>query len=123
MRSALVLLVFLAACADAGAQERIELGPGDLPPSAGVAPAGDSWQSVGWSGDPWHSFRGETTLVISHSLGRAPQSVLVYLAFDESGGGPGLATGDMARIVEVTSSRVTIRNDTEADFFCRVVLE
>ena len=24
---------------------------------------------------------------------------------------------------EVTSSRVTIRNDTEADFFCRVVLE
>ena len=118
-----LLLLAPAGCTDAGAQERIELGPGDLPPSAGVVATGDTWQSVAWSGDPWHSFRGETTLVISHSLGRAPTSVLVYLAFDENGGGPGLATGDMARIVEATADRVTIRNDTEADFFCRVVLE
>jgi hypothetical protein len=118
----LLLLAIAAGCDGAAAQGRIELGLDDLPPSAGVEAAGDSWQSVGWSADLWQSYPGETTLVVAHELGRAPQSVLVYLAFDETGRGAGLATGDMARIVEVTPTSVTIRNDTEADFFCRLVL-
>lgn len=125
MRRSVVLLVLglaAAGCDGADAQERVELRLDDLPPSAGVEAAAESWQSVGWQGDPWHAYGGETTLAVAHELGRVPQSVLVYVAFDPSGGGAGLATGDMARVVEVTADRVTIRNDTEADFFCRIVL-
>jgi len=125
-RLALGLCAALAAaglgCDSAVADERIEVTAAELPASAGLDAEG-VWQSVGWTGDPWQRYPGRVTLVLHHDLGRIPAVMLTYLAFDESGRGAGLAAGDMARVVEVTASTVTVRNDTEADFFCRVVLE
>lgn len=111
-----------AACEGADAQERIVVGPEDLPASAGVQPTAEAWQSVGWGGDPWQRYPGEATLEFTHALGRVPVSVVVYVAFDESGRGAALAAGDLAHIVQVNETTVTIRNDTEADLFCRLAL-
>ncbi len=120
---AALLVAPAAGCEDANAQEHIRIGPGDLPPSAGLDATGEGWQSVGWSGDPWQPYPGRATLEFTHDLGRIPTSVLVYLAFDRGGTGAGLASGDLARIIEVTETTVTIRNDTEAELFCRVTLQ
>lgn len=129
LRTATVcLLAALAApaagCADADAQGRIELTADDLPPSAGLDPTGNAWQSVGWgaAGDPWQRYPGDTTLVVPHDLGRAPTGVWVYVSFSENGTRPGLATGDMAIVVEATDGQVAIANTTEADLYCRIVL-
>lgn len=116
------LTIGSAGCEGADAQERIVLGPGDLPASAGVQPGADAWQSVAWGGDRWQPYPGEATVQFSHDLGRMPVSVLVYVAFDEAGRGAALAAGDLAHMVEVTETTVTIRNDTEADLFCRLTL-
>lgn len=110
-----------AGCGDASAQEHVVIGLADLPPSAGLDPTGEGWQSVGWDGE-WHRYPGDVTLEIAHELGREPTAVLVYISFDPDGDGAGLAAGDLARIVEVTETTVTIRNGTDADMFCRVVL-
>ncbi|MBW2461463.1 MAG: hypothetical protein JRH11_07440 [Deltaproteobacteria bacterium] len=99
----------------------IEVGPADYPPSAGTT-NDDSWQSVGWLGDPWLRYSGQATLIMEHELGREPSSVLVYLSFEEDGSGAALTAGDTARIVSVDDSFVTIRNDTNADFFLRLVI-
>ena len=110
------------ACGQAEAEELIEITAADLPASAGAGPTG-AWQSVGWDADPWHPYPGRATLILHHDLGRAPAVVLTYVAFDDTGRGAGLAAGDMARVIEVADTTVTIRNDTEADFHCRLVLE
>ncbi|RLB45669.1 MAG: hypothetical protein DRJ42_29415 [Deltaproteobacteria bacterium] len=99
----------------------IEVGPADYPPSAGTTDD-DSWQSVGWLGDPWLRYSGQATLILEHELGREPSTVLVYLSFEEDGSGAALTAGDTARIVSVDDSFVTIRNDTNADFFLRLVI-
>jgi len=108
-------------CDSANADEQITLTLADLPDrdtnAAGV------WQSTRWSGSPWHPYPGGVTLRVEHDLGRAPSAVLVYIAFSADGAGTGLASGDLARIVQVTDSEVTIRNGTEADLYCRIVLE
>lgn len=114
-------LLGLQGCQSAHAEEHIELTLAELPASAGVQ--GTSFQSVGWQGDPWQRFPGNATLVMPHSLGQVPHSVLVYLSFDDSGTSSALSAGDMARILEVTDTKVTIRNDTHADFYARIVLQ
>lgn len=112
-------------CGDADAQGRIELTRDDLPPSAGLDDTGQAWQSAGWGGagtGGWQPYPGETTLVVPHELGRAPTAVWVYVSFDEGGSRPGLATGDMAIVVEATETQVAVANTTEADLYCRIVL-
>jgi hypothetical protein len=55
-------------------------------------------------------------------------SVLVYIAFDASGVGSTLASGNVARIEAVSElvagdGSVTIQNATNEDFFVRLALE
>ncbi len=114
-------LTLAAACAGAEAQEPRVLRLADLPPSAGLS--GSSWQSVGWSGDPWHPYDANRVLVVQHDLGRTPQSVLVYLSFVDSGDGAALAAGDLAQVVEVGEAEVHVQNRTAQDYFCRVVFQ
>ena len=58
---------------------------------------------------------------VEHSIGYTPRVVLVYLSFEAIGSEPAMAAGDLARIVSVDESTITIRNDTSAMFFARVV--
>lgn len=118
------LVAASAGCGEADAQGRIELTRDDLPPSAGLDDTGTAWQSVGWgaSGDGWQPYPGETTVVVPHDLGRVPTGVWVYVSFDAAGSRPGLATGDMAIVVEATETEVAVANTTEAELFCRIVL-
>lgn len=85
------------------------------------------WQSAPWppaEGDcAWLPYEGRLTLEVRHGLGRVPKAVLVYLAFDPSGGGGALSAGDTAHVQAVTADTVTIRNDTEGDYFVRIVLQ
>lgn len=117
----LVLSAAAGGCGDASAREYVVLDLDDLPPSAGLDPTGEGWQSVGWEGD-WHAYPGGVTLEVTHGLGRVPTAVLVYVAFDPDGRGAGLAAGDLARIVDVTETMVVVHNGTDADMFCRIAL-
>jgi hypothetical protein len=47
--------------------------------------------------------------------------VLAYLSFDPEGASAALAAGDLATVVAVSESTVTLRNDTNSEFFLRVV--
>lgn len=118
---ALALAPVLGGCDANLPPQTIEVGPADYPPSAGVV-SNDSWQSVGWLGDPWLRYSGQATLIMEHELGHEPSTVFVYLSFEEDGSGAALTAGDTARIVSVDDRFVTIRNDTNADFFLRLVL-
>lgn len=93
----------------------------DSPELAGASVQDGVWESAPWEGAPWLSFPPRTTLVLEHTLGRAPRAVWVYLAFDPEGTEPALAAGDLARISAVSETSVSVRNDTNAGFYCRVV--
>jgi hypothetical protein len=87
---------------------------------------GALWESAPWQGAPWLCFHSGMKLKIFHSLGYTPALVLVYLSFVNSDHGSDssfLASGDLARVVEVTDAYVLIENNTEEYFFARVVLE
>ncbi len=90
--------------------------------NASVSPEG-VWESAPWSGQdaPWILYPPRATIELEHTLGREPTTVLVYLAFDEEATAPALAAGDLARIVEVTDTTITIHNDTSGSYFFRVV--
>lgn len=90
--------------------------------NASVSPEG-VWESVPWSGQdtPWLPFPPRITAELEHTLGREPRVVLVYLAFDPEATEPALAAGDLARVVEVTETTVTVHNDTSGSYFFRVV--
>jgi hypothetical protein len=51
-----------------------------------------------------------------------PTSVFVYLSFVQTGTSPALAAGDLARVVDVDASTVTVWNDTNGSYFARVVV-
>jgi hypothetical protein len=81
------------------------------------------WESVPWKGQnaPWIEFGPRLTVELEHTLGYEPRVVLVYLAFDPEGTDPALAAGDLARVVEVTDTTVSVKNDTNATYYIRVV--
>ncbi|MBN1654432.1 MAG: hypothetical protein JXA30_11740 [Deltaproteobacteria bacterium] len=84
------------------------------------------WESAPWQGEMWVCFAAGMKLKIEHPLGYEPSLVQVYLAFSESEAeikSAFLASGDLARIVEVTDEYVLIENNTEEYFRIRVVLE
>lgn len=83
------------------------------------------WESVPWSAPeaPWLDYPPRATLQLEHTLGHTPRFVLVYLSFDAIGSEPALAAGDLARIVSVDDTTVSVRNETSAAFFVRVVAE
>ncbi|MEM9190300.1 MAG: hypothetical protein AAGF12_14040 [Myxococcota bacterium] len=113
----------LASCSNASAEERIELLPSDLPPSAGTDTRG-VWQSVAWRGDPWQRIPENGTVVFPHDLGRIPRRVSVYLSFSQSGESAGLAAGNLGRITDVNDTTIAIKNDTNTrSLFCRLVAD
>jgi hypothetical protein len=119
---ALPCLAAAAGCSDPGTDVERAVDPAEIP-CAG--PDGfDGWQSTPWSDPdcPWLEYRGRWSLQIPHDLGREPAIVLPYLAFDDAGSDPALASGDIARIHEVTDTTVTVSNTTEANFYLRLVL-
>lgn len=104
--------------------------PADAPELAQASfdPITNVWESAPWTGASWLPFPGQVQIRIAHNLGRVPRVVLVYLGFREVPLGeatetpPAQAAGDLARIVEVTSTTVTVWNDTDGDYFARVVV-
>lgn len=90
------------------------------------------WESAPFPGEEcrcgagmcdWLTFGGRDTLEIAHPLGRAPKVVLPYIAFDADGSRGTLASGDVALILAVSDTSVTLRNGTDERFYVRLVLE
>ncbi|GAB4198394.1 MAG: hypothetical protein OHK0013_07440 [Sandaracinaceae bacterium] len=90
---------------------------------ASIDPETGSWESAPWSpGETgWIPYPPRGQIQVEHGLERVPRVVLVYLSFDRSGAAPGLAAGDLARIVDADERTITIWNDTNGSFFARVV--
>jgi hypothetical protein len=94
---------------------------------ASFDPLSGVWESAPWTGASWLPFPGQVQVRVAHSLGRIPRVVMVYLTFREVplGGDldapPALAAGDLARVIEVTDTTITVWNDTNGDYFARVV--
>jgi hypothetical protein len=81
------------------------------------------WESAPWSGAAWIPFPKRVTITLDHSLGHRPWQVITYLSFDRDGTLPATAAGDLARVVRVDASSITLHNDTNGDFFIRVTLQ
>jgi hypothetical protein len=117
-------LLLLTACVSTSG--RTVVVPADAPElaTASVDPVSGIWESVPFASPEclWLPYPGQVTLALEHGLGRAPREVLVYLSFDACGRGAALGAGDLFLIEEATDTRVVLRNDTNADFFARVVL-
>lgn len=124
--TALSLGPVLASCGLPGAGELIvytsaspELARASIDPETG------SWQSAPWAADgvTWLPYPGQGRLQLEHGLGRVPTTVLVYLSFDRSGASPGLASGDLAHLIDADATTVTLRNATNGNYFARVVAQ
>jgi hypothetical protein len=90
---------------------------------ASIDPASGAWESMPWTGTDWLPYGPRAQLQVTHGLGRLPRTVLVYLAFDELGSDPACAAGDLARVIEVTDTTVTVWNDTNGIYFARIVVQ
>ncbi|MGE0789694.1 MAG: hypothetical protein AB7S26_28735 [Sandaracinaceae bacterium] len=89
---------------------------------ASVSPEG-VWESAPWSAPdaPWLPYPSQATVQVEHTLGREPRVVNVYLSFDAMGSEPAAAAGDLARIVSVDETTLSVRNGTNAQLFARIV--
>lgn len=77
---------------------------------------------------PWLPFDGETYLHLRHGLGVRPQNVQIMLSFnarplDPGGGGYSFAAGNQGLVVQQDEGEVTIRNNSCASYFIRVIVE
>jgi hypothetical protein len=115
-----------SACGTAVAESFDEITADELPASARVVDG--RWQSSDFpplaAGDGWLSFPGRVHLKVHHPLPARPTQLLVYIAFDRSGVGGTLASGNVARIEAVgDDGTVTLHNATDEDFYVRLALE
>lgn len=92
-----------------------------MPDDGGVV---ESWESAPWMPQDvgWIPYPGHVQLDIEHGLGREPQGVLVYLSFTPDGRNPGLAAGDLAQLRAVDETHVVVWNNTNGDYYARVVV-
>lgn len=121
-------LSFVAVAAMAGCgrppADPLVIYPSTAPELASAAvDATGQWSSCPWTGVSWLRYPPRGQIQVEHALGRIPARVNVYLAFDAAGTAPALAAGDLARVVDVDESTVTIWNDTNGAYFARVVIE
>jgi len=81
------------------------------------------YETAPWSAPdaPWLPYPPRDTIQIEHCLGRAPRAVEVYLSFEPDGAEPALAAGDLARVVAVDETTISVKNETSAMFFARIV--
>lgn len=93
---------------------------------ASIDPESGTWQSAPWADEggtvQWLPYPPRGQVQVEHNLGRVPTSVFVYLSFVQTGTSPALAAGDLARVVDVDASTVTVWNDTNGSYFARVVV-
>lgn len=100
--------------------------PSDAPELANASESPEGvWESAPWSSPTsvWLPYPAQITLEVEHGLGRVPRHVEVYISFEEDGRNAGVASGDLARIVAVDETTVTVRNGTNAQLFARIVLQ
>lgn len=92
--------------------------------NASLSPEG-IWESTPASNPDmiWLPFPGQVTLEVEHGLGRLPRAWLVYISFSEDGSDSVIASGDLARLVSLDETTVSIRNGTNAQLFARIVLQ
>ena len=116
----LSLSALMASCGTATAQTTVEL----MPDCATVER--DTWESNPWRSDEarcaYQPFAAQTTYRIFHTLGQEPRSVDLYISFSPGGESVAPPAGDMSRILNVTETFIELRNQTNEDFFLRVVL-
>ncbi len=93
-------------------------------PTAMIDPSPDTWESSAWSGPDvrWIPYGPRAQIRLEHDLGRVPAGVITYISFYPDGQTPSQAAGDLARVVEVTDTHVTVWNDTDGSYYARVVL-
>lgn len=129
-RTVLALLAALAlaasGCGKAVAESFVEITAAQWPASQRLA--GAQWQSSDFpplaAGDGWISFPARAHLRVHHPLPSKPLSLLTYIAFDRSGVGSTLASGNVTRIEAVgDDGTVTLQNATDEDFYVRLVLQ
>lgn len=121
---ACAIAVSLAGCDGANADERRVIALADLPGQR-LDEERCVWQSVPWSGTEWLSYPGRVTLDMEHPLGICggePADVTVYLSFDRQGRFAAQGAGDPVVVESVSASRVVLRNNTNQDYFVRVVV-
>ncbi len=123
------MFVFVGACEKPPARGDIRILLGDPRTAPVLDPetpepneSARSWATAPWAGHPWLEYRGRAVLNLDHDLGRVPQGVLVYISFTQDGADPGLAAGDLAQFREITSERVVVWNNTNGDYFARIVV-
>jgi hypothetical protein len=127
---AVVALCAASGCSSGNAQERRTLDLDD--PALAGATLDDErciWESSPWSGSAWVEYPGRVTLDLEHGWDRcgaphgpAPADVAVYLSFDSQGQAAALGAGDPVVLVSVGGSRLTLRNNTNQDYFVRIVV-
>jgi len=88
-----------------------------------IDPETGSWESAPWeAGDTgWLPYPPRGQLQVEHNLGHTPRTIIVYLAFDRAGTSPAQAAGDLARVVDVDASTLTLWNATNGSYFARIV--
>jgi|GEM_PF-2056893 len=93
---------------------------------ASIDPESGSWESAPWrrSADSrWLPYPARGQLQLQHNLDRRPQNIIVYLAFEQTGLRPAQASGNLARIVDADETTLTVWNDTNGNYFARVVAQ
>ena len=110
---------------DSGSSEPVPVLLEELP-CQGVDEVG-IWQSAppaefAVGGCQWFRFRGNTTYVFDHPLGRVPSIVLGYIAFTPDGVGATLASGNEFLELARTETTVTLRNGQNQEFWLRLAL-
>lgn len=127
MRRALLSLWFATLVAGCGLPEgNTFVYPADAPELAMQNDCSEGvWESAPLPGDGiepmWLPYPPRATLQVEHCLGRRPIEIDVYISFSENGAEGVSASGDLARFLSADETTLTIKNETSAMFFARIV--
>ncbi|MCB9591483.1 MAG: hypothetical protein H6719_02015 [Sandaracinaceae bacterium] len=92
--------------------------------NATVSPEG-VWESSPWSGDGvlWLPYPAQATIDVEHGLGRVPRDVDIWISFEADGDAPAPASGDLARLIAIDESMISVRNSTNVVLYARITLQ
>lgn len=86
-----------------------------------MAVSGCTWMESCTGAVTWIPFRPHEQVEVEHDLGYAPTVILTYISFTSTGDTPSQSAGDLTRIVDVSTSTLTVWNDTNGSYFVRIV--